>query len=127
MIEVYYEKKKDKEKLKGYIDDNRQFLTSRKNLMAYIKDKTVYFWNNKLVFYLDENDGIIDYEGTSLGYMSEYRIFNSKKQLYYLFIRETGEVKDYAGKLLFKLRGSLDMIDKITFLGFCFAFLDLFC
>lgn len=126
MIEVYLEKKKGKKKLKGYIDDKRRFLNPRHKLMAYIKDDRVYF-RNKPVFYIDENDGINVYERGILGYIHDFKISNSDGQLYYFFNKETGEVRDYRGDLIFELRGSLELIDKITFLGFCFAFLDLFC
>ena len=126
MIEVYIEKKKGKKKLKGYIDDKRRFLTSRHRLMAYIRDEKVYF-HTKPILYIDENDGLNDYERGTLGYIRDFKIYNSEGQLYYLLSKKTGEVRDYRGNLIFELRGSLELIDKITFLGFCFAFLDLFC
>jgi len=76
---------------------------------------------------MDEDDGIYDYERGKLGFMEDFKIYDSKDRLYYVLCKEDSEVRGHKGNKLFELKGTLEIFDNITFLGFCFAFLDIFC
>ena len=127
MIEVLQKKKKGKLVLKGYIDNDLQFVSPKKKLRAYIESNKVHFWNKEPVFFLDENNSINDYKRGSLGYIKDLKIYDSNDQLYFQFDTKTGEIMDDKGMVLYQLKGNIEIIDSITFLGFCFAFFDLFC
>ena len=127
MIDVFSINRKGKLKLKGHIDDDKQFTGKSGKLRAYIQGNAVHFWNRELVYYLDDDNQIVDEKRGVLGYMKELELYSPKNQLDFLYDKNNGEVKDYNGISIFLFKGDIESMDNITFLGFCFAFLDLFC
>lgn len=128
MIEVYWiNRKKQEEKLHGYIE-SKQFLDKKRKPRAYVESKTFYFRQDRPAMTLDDKNIIVDSKtGEKLGYLKDFKIYDLDNSLWYELSKETGEVLDYDGLVVFKLKGNLDKLDEITFLGFCGHFLEVFC
>ena len=131
MIEVYFISKKN-DKLRGFVD-NRVFLNKNKkigNRGCHVDYNTVYFQNSRPIMKLTENGQIIDMEsGEQLGYINNFQIYDSEGQPYYQLSKKDGIVYLLfdENKPWMRLIGNLAQFEEITFLGFCFYFLDIFC
>ena len=129
MIEVYYIKKKGL-RLKGYLNDQRQVLTKKKKVQAYVKENKIFFWTHDLIFTLNDNI-IMRPDGEIEGYISNAQISNYDGSPYIRFNRLNGEVEVVMDlhplhyKPFFLLKGDLKQVDDLNFLAFCFWFLDL--
>ena len=127
LIEVYRTGKKGKNKLRGYVDKSFNFLGSNKKLWASIEDDVILFWNKEPVYHLKDNEAIYDYNNELMGTVKDFKIYDKEGILLYKFSKNSGEIEDINGRILYVLKGNLDVIDHLTLVGFAFAFLDLFC
>jgi len=129
MIEVYFISKK-KDKLRGFVD-NREFLNKKKkkgNWACHVDHDTVYFENIKPIMKLTEKGNIIDLEsGERLGYIKNFQIYDYAGPYYRLSKKEGIVYECDDNKPWMRLIGDLSQFDEITFLGFCFYFLTIFC
>lgn len=127
-IEVLYIKSNKKENLMGFIEGNK-FLSKRGKIKGYVEDNKCYsYWDTCLI--VDGEEIIEGRHGKKVGYIQDFKIYNSNDYLLFDLNKKKGEVYGYWGqnrvkRIAFKLIGNLDNLTEMSYIGFLLAFDDL--